>query len=380
MTSASTRVGHGLAKVLGIRLDPYGTYRTSDTSDTRVDQASTSDAAVEPYDEAEPTAAEWLQSIIPTGGGILRYLYGLFPFLHWITKYNTTWFIGDFIAGKTPETIHPLPRQPIPQDAFQDADRGPFHRPGVTVGAVVVPQSMAYAKLALLPVEYGLYSSFMGVLIYWFFATSKDITIGPVAVMSTVTGTVVGKAQESIPDVPGHIVASALAVMCGAIIAFLGLARLGWVVEFIPLPAICAFMTGSSITIAAGQVPKLLGTGDLFSTRDETYKVIINTLKHLPDTSIDAAMGLTALLMLYIIRYACKISARKYPHREKLFFFLSTLRTAFVILLYTGISAGVNLHRRDNPMFSIVQDVPRGKSHQYKASQDGGKRNTDVRG
>lgn len=49
---------------------------------------------------------------------------------------------------------------------------------GVTVGAVVIPQGMAYAKLAALPVEFGLYSSFMGVLIYWFFATSKDITIG----------------------------------------------------------------------------------------------------------------------------------------------------------------------------------------------------------
>lgn len=49
---------------------------------------------------------------------------------------------------------------------------------GITVGAVVVPQGMAYAKLAGLPVQFGLYSSFMGVLLYWFFATSKDITIG----------------------------------------------------------------------------------------------------------------------------------------------------------------------------------------------------------
>jgi sodium-independent sulfate anion transporter 11 len=49
---------------------------------------------------------------------------------------------------------------------------------GITVGAVVVPQSMAYAKLAELEPQFGLYSSFMGVLIYWFFATSKDITIG----------------------------------------------------------------------------------------------------------------------------------------------------------------------------------------------------------
>lgn len=49
---------------------------------------------------------------------------------------------------------------------------------GVTVGALVVPQGMAYAKLANLEVQFGLYSSFVGVFIYWFFATSKDITIG----------------------------------------------------------------------------------------------------------------------------------------------------------------------------------------------------------
>jgi solute carrier family 26 (sodium-independent sulfate anion transporter), member 11 len=49
---------------------------------------------------------------------------------------------------------------------------------GITIGAVVVPQGMAYASLANLAPQFGLYSSFMGVLIYWFFATSKDITIG----------------------------------------------------------------------------------------------------------------------------------------------------------------------------------------------------------
>ena len=56
--------------------------------------------------------------------------------------------------------------------------------PGITVGCVVIPQGMAYAKLAELPVQYGLYASFMGVLIYWLFATSKDITIG-VSFLST---------------------------------------------------------------------------------------------------------------------------------------------------------------------------------------------------
>ena len=103
---------------------------------------------------------------------------------------------------------------------------------------------MAYAKLAQLAPEFGLYSSFMGVLLYWFFATSKDITIGPVAVLSTVTGNVVTKTQAKIPDVPADIVASSLAIIAGSIVLFFGLARLGWIVELITLPAISAFMTG----------------------------------------------------------------------------------------------------------------------------------------
>lgn len=180
--------------------------------------------------------------------------------------------------------------------------------------------------------------------------------------MSQVTGHVVLRAADKLPDVEGHIVASALAIICGAIICFLGLARLGWLVEFIPLPSICAFMTGSGISIAAGQVPKLMGISGV-NTRDATYMVIINTLKNLPTTKLDAALGLTSLTMLYLIRGVCSALAKKYPHRAKTFFFISTLRTAFVILLYTGISAGMNLHHRKKPVISILKKVPSGKSH-----------------
>ncbi|KAF4976589.1 hypothetical protein FZEAL_6767 [Fusarium zealandicum] len=283
------------------------------------------------YIEREPTVGEFLAEITPTAHQVGHYFYNLFPFLSWIGKYNWIWFLGDFIAG-------------------------------TTVGAVVVPQSMAYASLAELPPQYGLYSSFMGVLIYWFFATSKDITIGPVAVMSQVTGNVVLKAAETIPDVEGHIVASALAVIVGCIITFLGLARLGWIVEVIPLPSICAFMTGSGITIAAGQVPKLMGIKDI-PTRGAAYITIIETLKHLGDTKLDAALGLSSLVMLYGIRYICATLAKKQPQRAKIYFFISTLRTAFVILLYIGISAGINLKHRDKPRVSILGDVPSGFTH-----------------
>lgn len=181
--------------------------------------------------------------------------------------------------------------------------------------------------------------------------------------MSTITGNVVNKAKAQDPNIPAHVVASALAIIAGAIICFIGLVRAGRIVDFISLAAISAFMTGSAINIAVGQVPALMGiTG--FSNRDATYKVVINILKHLGRSKRDAAMGLTALFFLYLVRYLCNFAARKMPHRSKMFFFISTLRTAFVILLYTMISWLVNRHHRSQKqrLFAILGTVPRGKS------------------
>ena len=179
--------------------------------------------------------------------------------------------------------------------------------------------------------------------------------------MSTVTGDVVNQVAKSHPEFPGHVVASALAIIAGAIICFIGLARCGWIVDFISLSAISAYMTGSALNIAVGQVPALMGiTG--FDNRATTYKVVINILKHLGRSKLDAAMGLTALTMLYLIRFACNYGARRVPSRAKTFFFLSTLRTAFVILLYTMISWLANRHHRAKKerLFAILGTVPRG--------------------
>lgn len=326
MASSSSKLGHGLAKVLGINLDERTAQKDAVTRGESTYSVSTADT----YVEEEPRTIDWLRDLLPSRGFWLHYFRSLFPFLQWITRYNLQWLYGDLVAG-------------------------------ITVGAVVVPQGMAYAKLAELPVQFGLYSSFMGVLIYWFFATSKDITIGPVAVMSTITGNIVLKMAKLHPDVPGHVIASALSIICGAIICFIGLVRCGWIVDFIPLTAISAYMTGSAINIAAGQVPTMMGikvTG--FNTRASTYLVIINTLKYLGHTKVDAAMGLTALFLLYLIRFTCNQLAKRHPQKAKLYFFLSTLRTAFVILLYTMISWLVNRHHRKNPIFAILGTVPRG--------------------
>lgn len=177
--------------------------------------------------------------------------------------------------------------------------------------------------------------------------------------MSQLVGSIVVEVAKDLPDVPAHVIASALSIIAGAIVLFIGLIRFGWIVDLISLTALSAYMTGSAINIAVGQIPTMLGESG-FNTRAASYHVIVNILKHLPSCKIDAAMGLTALLLLYLIRIACSVCAKRYPRKQRLFFFLSTLRTAFVILLYTMISWLVNRHRRKNPLFKILKDVPRG--------------------
>ncbi|KAG1766043.1 sulfate transporter family-domain-containing protein [Suillus occidentalis] len=234
----------------------------------------------------------------------VNYFTSLFPILGWISRYNWGWLTGDLIAG-------------------------------LTVGMVLVPQSMSYAQIATLPPQYGLYSSFIGVLVYCFFATSKDVSIGPVAVMSLTVAQVILAVDAAHPGKwTGPLIATTLAFVCGFIVLGIGLLRLGWLVEFIPTPAVSGFMTGSAINIVAGQVPGLMGiTG--FDTRAATYKVIINTLKGLPITTLDAAWGLTGLFALYAIRIICDQLSKRYPRRARLFFFISVTRNAFVVIVLT---------------------------------------------
>jgi len=97
MASASTKLGHGLAKVLGIKLD----YRNEVATDkiTRGESVFSVSSA-DNYVEEEPTAAEWIRETIPSGKTMLSYLRSLFPFVHWLPFYNLTWLAGDMVAGK----------------------------------------------------------------------------------------------------------------------------------------------------------------------------------------------------------------------------------------------------------------------------------------
>ncbi|KZT11507.1 sulfate permease [Laetiporus sulphureus 93-53] len=267
--------------------------------------------------------------------GVIRYVTGLFPIFSWISRYNLGWLTGDVIAG-------------------------------ITVGIVAVPQSMSYAKLADLPAEYGLYSTFVGTLVYALFATSKDVNIGPVAVMSLTVAKIIEYVEDKHPNVWSKPqIAVTLAFICGFIVLGIGLLRLGWIVEFIPAPAVSGYMTGSALNIVSGQVPGLMGESG-FNTRAATYKVIINSLKYLPKTKLDAAFGLTGLVCLYIIRWTCQYLMKRYPRRQRVFFFISVFRNAFVIVILTIASWLYTRHRKSAKgtyPISILGTVPRGFQH-----------------
>ena len=96
--STATKVGHGLAKVLGIKLH----YRNP-TGEAKITRGESvfSVSSADTYVEEEPTSLEWISNVAPSGRTFINWAYSLFPFTHWIGRYNLQWFSGDLVAGKS---------------------------------------------------------------------------------------------------------------------------------------------------------------------------------------------------------------------------------------------------------------------------------------
>lgn len=295
------------------------------------------------YNEEQVTVVDWSQEVFSNPLQKIRdYFISLFPIAKWILHYNRKWLYGDLIAG-------------------------------ITVGVVLVPQSMSYAQLAGLSAEYGLYSSFVGVFIYSFFATSKDVSIGPVAVMSMQVGKVIQNVQNKEGDkYAPAVIATFLSLICGGIATGIGILRLGFILEFISIPAVMGFMSGSAFSIIVGQVPGLMGYNKLVNTRDASYKVVINTLKNLPHTKVDAAFGLVCLFILFVWKFLTEVAMKRWPRYKLWFFYTQNLRNAIVLVVATAISWGI-VHPKKvafqgpssdfKPPISTIGVVPSGLKH-----------------
>ena len=178
---------------------------------------------------------------------------------------------------------------------------------GLTVALVLIPQSMAYAQLAGLPAYYGLYASFLPVIVASVFGSSRQLQTGPVAVVSLMTAAALEPLASTNPE--GFLVyAAVLAVMVGIFQMSLGLLRLGVLVEFLSHPVVIGFTNAAAIIIGASQLSKLFGvtaeTGHHFYVTIWNVVVAASQDTHLPTL----AMGILALAIIFgLRRYAPKL-------------------------------------------------------------------------
>ncbi|KAM1013991.1 hypothetical protein TB2_043884 [Malus domestica] len=162
----------------------------------------------------------------------------IFPIFEWGRGYNLLKFRGDLIAG-------------------------------LTIASLCIPQDIGYAKLANLAPQYGLYSSFVPPLIYAIMGSSRDIAIGPVAVVSLLLGTLL---QDEIDHVKNpddyRRLAFTATFFAGITQATLGILRLGFLIDFLSHAAIVGFMGGAAITIALQQLKGFLGINNFTKNTD----------------------------------------------------------------------------------------------------------------
>lgn len=158
---------------------------------------------------------------------LLRQWLPSLPVLQWGRQYNHHTLLGDGVAA-------------------------------LIVTIMLIPQSLAYAMLAGLPPEVGLYASVAPLLLYAVFGTSRVLAVGPVAVVSLMTAAAIG--QHAVAGTPAYwAVAITLAFLSGAMLLLMGVLRLGFLANFLSHPVISGFISASGLLIAASQLKTLMG-------------------------------------------------------------------------------------------------------------------------
>src|SRR3954466_4497512 len=163
---------------------------------------------------------------------------------------------------------------------------------GLTAAAVVVPKALAYATIAGLPVQVGLYTASVPMVIYALLGTSRPLSVSTTTTLAILTGAELGRVA------PGGgaelITASAtLAVLVGVLLLLASAIRLGFVANFISEPVLTGFKSGIGLVIVADQIPKLLG---IHIEKAGFFRDLLSIVRHLPETSIPTVV--LALLVL----------------------------------------------------------------------------------
>lgn len=171
------------------------------------------------------------------------------------------------------------------------------------VTVMLIPQSLAYAMLAGLPPEVGLYASIAPLIAYAIFGTSRALAVGPVAVISLMTLAAAGSVAS--PGTAEFVAAAlVLALLSGLILLLMGVLRLGFLANLLSHPVVSGFITASGIIIAFSQFKSILGV----SASGETLPELIDTLVgNLPATHLPTlAIGVAATAFLFWVRKGLK--------------------------------------------------------------------------
>jgi high affinity sulfate transporter 1 len=192
--------------------------------------------------------------------------HGFIPAITWLRDYQKPWLRADVMGG-------------------------------LVAAAVVIPKAMAFATIAGLPVQVGLYTAFVPMVIYALLGTSRPLSVSTTTTISILTAADIARAVPN--GEPGALMAAGatLAVLVGAMLIAASLLRLGFIANFISDPVLAGFKAGIGLVILLDQVPKLLG---LHIVKAGFLRDLISIFQHLPQTSritLSLSVGTLALLI-----------------------------------------------------------------------------------
>ena len=173
---------------------------------------------------------------------------------------------------------------------------------GLTVALVLIPQSMAYAQLAGLPPHYGLYASLLPPIVAAFFGSSRQLATGPVAMVSLMTAAALEPlATAGSEAFVGYAIL--LAFMVGLFQLFLGMFRLGVLLNFLSHPVVIGFVNAAAIIIATSQLGKLFGVSA--DKGEHHYEYVINTIRAAMENAHWPTMGMAVVAfgLMYLVRH-----------------------------------------------------------------------------
>jgi len=166
---------------------------------------------------------------------------------------------------------------------------------GLTAAAIVVPKALAYATIAGLPVQVGLYTAFVPMVIYALLGTSRPLSVSTTTTIAILTASALALAAPG--GTPAELAAAAatLSVMVGVVLVLANLLRLGFVANFISEPVLAGFKTGIGLVIVVDQVPKLLG---IHVDKTGFFRDVLSIVQHVPQASMVTVLLSAGIVVL----------------------------------------------------------------------------------